>query len=518
LTEADIDAALTHQFNTLFRLGVYGGSDGNPFENIPEAVLCCDTHAELARQAAREAVVLLKNDGLLPFKKDIKRIAVVGQLGGENLPDWYSGTPPYEVTPLAGIRRAFPGCEVTYADGCDRWAFVNEADGTWLRIDGDGKVSLDGDNDNRAVFRVSDWGYGGFGFKDTVTGKYLTTDEDGNMKCDSDAIWGWFTRELFFMRDGRFVPEKAFRKSPLEGVATGRDMNIYDKIYKDGGVDRVNLILSKLTPVIISDGLREAAAAAGNADAAVVVLGNHPLIGARECIDRMDLTFPQRFASLLERVYDANPKTVLTLIAGYPYDISKQETQAGAVVFTTHGAQELGTAIGETLSGANNPAGRLSQTWYYATDTLPDINDYDIVKNKMTYLYHEREVLHEFGYGLSYSRFEYAGLTLDACETGGIDVGFTITNTGSVDGDEVAQVYVSGEAIRPIKKLAGFERVQIKAGEAKRVEIHIPEAELAYYDTQKGAFVSAPGKFKIHIGASSKDIRLTAEYSFNPTA
>jgi beta-glucosidase len=508
LTEADIDTALTHQFNTLFRLGVYGGSGGNPYENIPDDVLCCDAHAELARQAAREAVVLIKNDGLLPLNKAVKRIAVVGQLGGENMPDWYSGTPPYEVTPLAGIRKAFPDCEVTYADGCDRWAFKSEADGAWLRVNDDGSITLDGDTEGRSVFRVSDWGYGSFGFMDTVTGKYLTTDADGYLKCDSDAIWGWFTRELFFMRDGRFVPEKAFRKSPLEGVATGRDMNIYDKIYNDGGVDRVNSILEKLTPIVITDGLSEAANAARNADIAVAVLGNHSLIGARECIDRSDLTFPERFAALFSSVREANANTVLTLTAGYPYDISKQEAQARAVIFTSHGAQELGTAIGETLSGANNPAGRLSQTWYYADEALPDINDYDIVKNKMTYLYHEGEALHEFGYGLSYSRFGYADLSLNNGENGGADISFTLSNVSGADGDEVVQVYVSGEALRPIKKLAGFERVHLKAGEATRVALHVPEAELSYYDTQKGAFVFAPGEYKFYIGASSKDIRL----------
>jgi beta-glucosidase len=139
----------------------------------------------------------------------------------------------------------------------------------------------------------------------------------------------------------------------------------------------------------------------------------------------------------------------------------------------------------------------------------------------MTYLYDEGEVLHEFGYGLSYSRFEYADLTLNSSVPGadasgadasGADVSFTLTNVSGGDGDEVVQVYVSGEALRPIKKLAGFERVNVKAGEKKRVTLHIPAAELSYYDTQKGAFVCAPGEYKIYVGASSKDIRLEGVY------
>jgi beta-glucosidase len=189
-----------------------------------------------------------------------------------------------------------------------------------------------------------------------------------------------------------------------------RGTSVYDKPYEDGADVKINKILGTLKLHVMSDGLCEAAKLAADADAAVVVLGNHTLIGARECIDRETLELPARWVRLFDKICDVNKDTVLTMIAGYPYAIEQQAAKARAVLFTAHGAQEVGTAIGETLSGKNNPAGRLSMTWYKHDDILPDLNDYDIVKNKMTYLYCDRPVLYPFGYGLSYTEFTYEKL------------------------------------------------------------------------------------------------------------
>ncbi len=380
----------------------------------------------------------------------------------------------------------------------------------------DGTTVLDGDEASRAVFRVSDWGYGGFGFMDVKTKKYLTTDTDGNLKCESDNIWGWFTRELFFMENKKFKTEKSYGTPSEIGVAMRKGASIYDKIYTEEGEAKINGLLGKLSLKVIKDAIAEAESAAKEADACVVVLGNHSLIGARECIDRETLDFPPRWAELLKNTAEANANTVLTLIAGYPYIITEQEKLARAVIFTSHGAQEVGTAVGEALAGIYNPAGRLSQTWYASSSDLPDINDYDIVKNKMTYIFCEKPVLHEFGYGLSYGKFEYSGLSLRE-ENGGVTVEFDLANTGRFDGDEVAQIYFSyGDGVnipgyRPVKKLAGFDRVPLKAGESKRVSIAIPRREFEFYSTEKGAFDFAPGLYKIMVGASSKDIRCEGE-------
>jgi beta-glucosidase len=183
------------------------------------------------------------------------------------------------------------------------------------------------------------------------------------------------------------------------------------------------------------------------------------------------------------------------------------------VLFTSHGAQELGAAIGETLAGRNNPAGRLSQTWYQASETLPHINDYDIVKNKMTYLYCDRPVLHAFGYGLSYTNFAYKNLTVTKTD-GGVTAAFCVTNTGDCAGDEVAQLYfthVNAADYRPLKQLAGFERITLTAGETREISIFVPLKELSFYDPEQDAFTFTHGTYRFMAGASSADVRLTAE-------
>ncbi|MCL2703347.1 MAG: glycoside hydrolase family 3 C-terminal domain-containing protein [Defluviitaleaceae bacterium] len=512
LTEPEIDAALFNQFKILFRLGVYGENEGNPYECIPESALCSDKNSAIAVQAALESVTLLKNDGILPLNPvKTKKIAVIGLLGNENMPDWYSGNPPYQVTPLDGIKKAFPHSEAVYSDGCDTAAFYSEPCGKWLRVSGDGAVHLDGDEDTRSAFKVLDWGFGGFGFRHIETRKYLTTTPAGELRCDAGDMWGWFVRELFFLENSRFITEKAHGTLSQIGVAMRKGTSVYDKPYENGGVDKINDILGKLTLKVITDGLAESAETAKGADAAVVVLGNHTLVGARECIDRENLDLPARWAQLFDKVAYANKNAVLALIAGYPFAIEQQAETARAVIFTTHGAQEVGTAVGETLSGGNNPAGRLSMTWYKADEVLPDLNDYDIVKNKMTYLYCDRPAQYAFGFGLSYTSFKYADLELTKAKDG-INVSFSVTNTGELDGDEVAQVYFShSDALftRPIKQLAGFERIHFKAGETKRLSIYVPHKELEYYDIEKGAFGFIPGEYKFMAGASSDDIRLS---------
>ncbi|GHU69379.1 glucan 1,4-alpha-glucosidase [Spirochaetia bacterium] len=517
ITEADIDCAIYYTLRVRFRLGQFDAdASKNPYAAITRAALCSEKNSALARQAAREAVVLLKNDGFLPLKREgAKKIAVIGQLGNENMSDWYSGNPPYEVTPLSGIKKAFAQSEVVYADGCDTCAFQSKKSKAWLRVLPDGSIALDGTEENRAVFRVSDWGYGGFGFLHIESQKYLTTDSDGRLLCTSSAIWGWFVRELFFCEGpaGRspdcFLPDVALQSSNAIGVAMRQGNSVYNKPYAPGAAEKVNAVLADLSIVRLKDGLEEAVEAAKGADAAVVVVGNHALIGARECIDRETLDLPPRMAALLEGVSRRNRNTVLTVIAGLPYALGPQEGIARAVLYTAHGMQEVGTAVAEALAGDFSPAGRLSQTWYADGRDLPDINDYDIIKNKVTYLYYDKPVLHPFGFGLSYTAFSYSGFSV-AQQGENIEASVTLKNTGSLDGDEVPQLYFASKRTdvpRPCRQLCAFQRIHLCAGEEKRFSFTVPLGELAYYDEGANAFALDHQGYTFMIGASSADIR-----------
>ncbi|MDR1443672.1 MAG: glycoside hydrolase family 3 C-terminal domain-containing protein, partial [Treponema sp.] len=266
-------------------------------------------------------------------------------------------------------------------------------------------------------------------------------------------------------------------------------------------------------------GLEEAAAAARGADAAVVAAGNHALVGARECIDRDNLDLPEQMVQLLETVSRANSNTILSIVSGYPYAITAQAPCARGIIYTAHGAQELGTALGEVLSGAYNPAGRLSMTWYSDSKDLPDINDYDIIKNKCTYLYCDKPVLYPFGYGLSYTSFAYGDLAVSP-DKDGVSVSFTVKNTGALAGDETAQVYLASmrrDIPRPRKQLCGFERIHLKPGETASLLFIVPAAELAYWDEEAGDFRVDAGEYCFMAGAGSADIRDSRIISWSVT-
>ena len=512
LTDADLNKAMFNQLKIYFRLGVYGKTPNNPYEKIPESSLCSKENALLAKQAALESVVLLKNDGFLPIDNSKNQIiAVIGMLGNENMPDWYSGNPPYQITPLEGIRKEFPKCEVLYEDSCDTVAFFGKNQKKWLRVNKDNSLAWDGTEETRTVFKKCEWGNGAGGFKNLETNLYLTTTPEGELVCGAESIWGWFCRELFFFDEKSIFSETAHGDPSADGVAMRKGSSVYFKPYKEGCVGKVNDVLNNIEIITLESGIERAARAAKGADTVILVQGNHSLIDARECIDRNTLDFPKRFQALFESVSGVNKNIVLAIIAGYPYAAGKQEAASRAVLFTAHGAQEIGSAIGETLSGTNNPSGKLSMTWYGSDSVLPDINDYNIAKNRMTYLYHDKPVLHEFGFGMSYSAFEYSELKLKTEKEKGITAEFKIKNTGNVKGTETAQVYytrIDPGFPSPLKQLAGFCRRELGPGEEKQVSIFIPAKEFYHYDTAKKDFIASGCDHKISIGASSLDIRL----------
>jgi beta-glucosidase len=187
----------------------------------------------------------------------------------------------------------------------------------------------------------------------------------------------------------------------------------------------------------------------------------------------------------------------------------KQEKLARSVLFTTHGAQEVGHAISGAIAGKFSPAGRLSQTWYFDESVLPDYNDYDIIKNKCTYLYHEKPVLHPFGYGLSYTSFEYGKLsaknTADV-----IEFSFTVRNSGKIDSDEVPQLYFASnrkDVPRPQKQLCAFTRMHLKAGAEKTVALTVPHSELLFCDEAGKNWAPDNCSYRFMLGTSSADIR-----------
>jgi beta-glucosidase len=253
-------------------------------------------------------------------------------------------------------------------------------------------------------------------------------------------------------------------------------------------------------------------------------VGNHPEGNAgwqivtspsegKEAVDRKDIVLQKEQEEFLRRLYEANPNTVVVLIANFPYAMPWAAANAKTIVHLTHASQELGTALADVLFGDYNPAGRLAQTWPRSLEQLPPMMDYDVRRGR-TYMYFQGEPQYPFGYGLSYTSFAYSDLATSAPKltlAGEIAVSVEVANTGARDGDEVVQLYgrfVGSKVERPAKKLLGFARVTIPAGGRQRVTIPLRGADAAYWDAAKQAWALEPAKLELMVGGSSADAAL----------
>jgi beta-glucosidase len=400
LIEADIDRAVRCNFRVMIRLGLLDPPAMVPYSTIGECgedPWQSDEHRAAVLRATRKSIVLLKNEGgLLPLpleKETVASIAVIGPLADRVLIDWYSGTPPYVVTPLEGIRR---------------------------------KVG------DRIVVRQA-------------------TNND-----DSDAV-------------------RVARES----------------------------------------------------DVCVVCVGNHPTGDAgwaevtrrsygKEGVDRQSLELEDE--ALVKRVRGANPRTILVLIASFPYSVTWSAENVPAMVHATHNSQELGNALADVLFGDYNPAGRLVQTWPKSIDQLPAMMDYD-VRHGRTYMYFEGTPLYPFGYGLSYTTFVYQGMRLSAPSMtldGAATVTIDVRNTGLRAGDEVVQMYVryvNSRIQRPRLMLRGFRRTRVEPGETKAVQMDLRSRDLAYWDTERRCFAVEAGEVEVMVGGSSATLDLRGRIS-----
>ncbi len=275
--------------------------------------------------------------------------------------------------------------------------------------------------------------------------------------------------------------------------------------------------------------------AARSSDVAVVVIGNDPTCGpdmahdwhatpdgggtlpctvpsdGREGRDRERITLDQE--QLVKQVYDVNPKTVVILISSFPFAINWSQENVPAILHMTHSSQDEGTALAQVIFGDYNPGGHLVTTWPKSLDQLPPMMDYDI-RHGRTYMYFKGEPLYPFGFGLSYTTFQYSNLKTSSptvAEDGTVTVSVDVKNTGTMAGDAVAQLYVTylgSKVKRPKEELKGFQRVALKPGETKTVQIPLKASTLAYWDEKTGSFQVEREPVKVMIGESSAEIKV----------
>jgi len=267
-----------------------------------------------------------------------------------------------------------------------------------------------------------------------------------------------------------------------------------------------------------------AVALARSSDVAIVCVGNSPNLNnkwmsvsdtgeGREGIDRQIITLGSGQEELVKEVFTANPRTVVVLVSSFPYAINWTQEHIPAILHLAHSSQEEGNGLADVLFGDYNPAGRLCQTWPRSLDQIPPMMDYDI-RHGRTYMYFQGEPLYPFGFGLSYTTFNYSNLKTSAdslYKDGAITVSIDVQNTGKVAGEEVVQLYVKhlqSKVERPVKELRGFRRVAIRPGETRTVELPLPAKSLAYWDASRKAFIVEPDTVEISVGGSSADEKL----------
>lgn len=276
--------------------------------------------------------------------------------------------------------------------------------------------------------------------------------------------------------------------------------------------------------------------AARASDVALVVVGNDPTCGpdmahdwfstsdgggvtlpctvpsdGREGRDRESIMLEQE--QLVKQVYAVNPKTIVILVSSFPFAINWTQANVPAILHMAHASQDEGTAIGKVLFGEYNPGGHLVVTWPKSIDQLPPLMDYNI-RDGRTYMYFKGEPLYPFGYGLSYTTFKYSNLRTSSSQLakdGSVTVSVDVTNTGSMAGDAVVQLYVKhlhSKVERPRQELKGLQRIKVQPGETRTVQIPLKASTLAWWDEKLPGFRVEAEPLRLMIGNSSSDIKL----------
>jgi Beta-glucosidase-related glycosidases len=548
LSWADIDRAISRALAQRIRLGQLDPPGVCPYDAIGEAALWDPSHAELARRAAREAIVLLENrpvrcatasgspaadtdQPFLPYAPaPAAKVALLGPLAAEVYRDWYGPQPPYRKSALAAFAERLGPERVLFDDGCDIVSLA-AADGRGIGVVSWFNASLVADRGagrGGERFRMNDWGWGNTSFRALASGRFVTTDDE-KLEAKASEVWGWWVKE-------RFALESASSGSAYirtwKGEYVGLDKDRRLAVLHEGGsgssdassAAAVNAGHSAASisgrPAgaeafqveVESEGLARAAALAASADAAFVFVGNHPLLNAKEEIDRDSIALPPEQEKLVEAAIAANPKTVVVIVGSYPFALGPWKDRAAAVLYTAHGGQEAGEAIADAILGAYNPSGRLPMTWYKSLDQIGGILDYDIMRGKRTYRWLEDKPLYPFGYGRSYSRFEYSLESRPQGDgRGGYTVRVLVSNAAGPEGEEVVQLYAAclGSSVkRPLAQLCDFARVRVVAGGKTLVELHVSAEDFAFWDVRQGRWFTESGDWELVVGASSAEPRL----------
>jgi beta-glucosidase len=525
ISETDIDRALERLFTARFRLGMFNPPGTAPYQAIPISENNAPAHRQLSLQAARESIVLLKNDGILPLRADTQRnIAVVGP--GANMLEViegnYNGTPPNPVLPLDGIRKQFGAhASIAFEPGS---IFVagnpSPVPFTVLRPEAGSKLF---------GLRAEYFDHSDFSGSPKIVRIDPSINFDWNRVSPGEGI----SVDGFAVRwAGEFAPPAAGQyEFSFRGPKGRYKVYLDDKLILDGGGTASLAFADSTThPIRIeyvhqpedtnidlqwqppAAPLREAAVqAARSADVTIAFVGLSPNLEGEEMHvdapgfkggDRTRIELPDVQEQLLGALLATGKPVIAVLMSGSAIALSPAAQRANAILEAWYPGEEGGAAIAETLAGDNNPAGRLPITFYRSTSDLPPFTDYTMAER--TYRYYTGSVLYPFGYGLSYSRFAYRNLHLSTRKLKAgesLEVSAEVKNAGSRAGSEVIELYVTPPDVAGAPRLSmeGFQRVHLNRGQSKVVKFQLHPRELSIV-APNGSRSVQPGAYRLWVG------------------
>ncbi|HEU5340657.1 glycoside hydrolase family 3 C-terminal domain-containing protein [Edaphobacter sp.] len=534
LPESAVDTALTRLFTARIRLGMFDPPDMVPYTKIPETELNSPAHRALALRLADKSMVLLKNDGTLPLKPGIRRIAVVGPLADQTqvLLGNYAGTPTHTVSLLDGLKTEFPNAKITFVPGIQFLRRdLGELVPASLLTTPDGKPGLE------AQYEVggSPEMFGGVRPKPAVTrvesALDLTAD---NLPSELKGKKGFFAEWTGFLNPsetGDYL--LGFRSNGFTQIkVNGEDLTSqYGGNGTESKLGRIHFEAGEKVSVQVAYGTRtgenptvqllwtkvndtvssKAVEAARDSDVVIAAVGLTSQLEGEEMPvhepgflggDRTSIQLPEQEQNLLHAVAATGKPLVVVLMNGSALAVNWANQHANAILEAWYSGEEGGNAIAGTLSGKNNPGGRLPVTFYKNVNQLPNFEDYSM--KGRTYRYFSGKPLYPFGYGLSYTNFSYSNLVVSQKRIAAgnpLTASARLTNTGHAAGDEVVQLYLQFPDVAGAPRIAlrGFQRVHLEPGASETVTFQLNKRDLSMV-TKDGNPIVAQGDYALSIG------------------
>jgi len=524
INESDINTSVRRLFRARFMLGLFDPDEMVAYSKIPFSVVGSDKHIQLSLEAAQKSLVLLKNTGILPFK-NVKKVALIGPNANNFaiLIGNYNGNPTHPTTPLKALREKLGAKNVLYTPGCPIVPGVY----TDLAVVGTENLFH---NENGKL-------------KKGLKAEYFTNTEFGGIpklvRVDPLIDFYWMkspinnlVEESFSVRwSGVLVPQKTatyqfggdvrlkIDNKPVTGdriaLEKGKKYELIAEL-QVGTSSYVNSIEPSATLSWIEttrDYRKEALDAAAKADVVIFCGGISAELEGEEMPlvidgfshgDRTHINLPQIQEDLLKDLQKTGKPIVFVNFSGSAMAMNWEDQNLPAIVQAFYPGETAGTALTNLLFGTFNPSGRLPVTFYKSEKDIPDFSNYDM--QGRTYRYFKGTPLYPFGYGLSYTTYEYSNLK--ANETSGTEAPVKVTvdvkNSGTVDGEEVVQLYVSNKTAKsevPIVALKGFQRINLKKGEQKSVSFTLKPEDFSITNADAKQVVEA-GTFEITAGGA----------------